>query len=72
MIVPAEERFLRESFGAEYEAYFHAVPRMIPRPVRWKEGKSVPFNWGILAGEARIAAVLLIVFGVMKFAACLK
>ena len=72
MIVPAEEKFLRENFGAEYEAYFRAVPRLIPRPVRWKQSKCPPFNWGILAGEGRIAAILVVVFAVMKLAIFLK
>ena len=72
VIIPAEEKFLRESFGAEYEAYFHTVPRWIPRSVSWKESRMTSFNWGILAGEARILAVLLLVYCVMKFAAYLK
>ena len=71
-IVPAEEKFLRKSFGMEYEAYFRGVPRWIPRPVRWSESHNAPFNWGILAGEARIAAVLVFIFGVIKCAAFLK
>ena len=72
VIVPAEEKFLRESFGAEYEAYFQAVPRWIPRIVSWKESRKAPFNWGILVGEARILAVLVLVYAVLKFAAYLK
>jgi len=71
-IVPAEEKFLRESFGGEYDAYSCAVPRLIPRLTRWKGSRNVPFNWGILAGEARIAVVLIFVYGVMKLAAYLK
>lgn len=32
----AEERLLRERFGAEYEAYARKVPMLLPRPsVRW-------------------------------------
>ena len=72
VIVPAEEKFLRKSFEAEYEAYFQAVPRWIPRSVCWKESRTESFNWGILAGEAPIMAVLLLIYGVLKFAAYLK
>jgi len=72
MIIPTEEKFLRESFREEYHAYFSAVPRLIPRVARWNGSRAVPFNWGILAGEARIAAVLAVVYGVMKLAAYLK
>lgn len=31
IIVPHEERFLRETFGAEYDAYAERVPRVIPQ-----------------------------------------
>jgi len=72
VIVPAEEKFLRENFGAEYEAYFQAVPRWIPRSVGWKKSRTASFNWGILVGEASILAVLLLVYGMLKFAAYLK
>jgi protein-S-isoprenylcysteine O-methyltransferase Ste14 len=68
MIVPAEERFLRASFGPEYENYIRAVPRLIPRLTRWNEGKQVNFQWGVLAGECRIAAVLLFAYFVMRLA----
>lgn len=72
MIVPAEERFLRDCFGLEYETYAGFVPRMIPRLTRWKDGRAVKFNWGVLAGEIRITAVLLSVYEVMRLAMCFK
>ena len=72
VIIPSEEKFLHEKFGAEYDAYCCAVPRLIPRPLRWQNSRSVPFNWGILAGEARIAAVLVICYGVLELSVYLK
>lgn len=72
VIIPSEENFLHENFGTEYEAYLRAVPRLIPRPVPWKESRKASFNRGIFAGEARIAVVLLFVYGAMKFAIFLK
>ena len=72
MIVPAEEKFLRATFGTEYDRYAKAVPRVRPRLTRWQESRKVPFNWGILKGEARISAVLMLVYGAMTFAGYLK
>jgi protein-S-isoprenylcysteine O-methyltransferase Ste14 len=72
MIVPAEEKFLRATFGAEYEAYCQAVPRWIPRPARWKQNRRAAFHWGVIAAEARLAAILIVVFGLIKCAAYLK
>src|SRR5580704_14190642 len=31
VVVPHEERYLRETFGAEFDAYVAAVPRVVPR-----------------------------------------
>ena len=72
VIIPAEEKFLRTSFGAEYESYFREVPRFVPRLVRWNPSAEMPFNWGILAGETRIAAVLIAVYCVLKILPHLK
>ncbi len=38
IVAPLEERELRESYGAEYEAYARAVPRFLPR--LWQRNKS--------------------------------
>src|SRR5205823_310926 len=52
MIVPAEEEFLRQRFGADYALYCAAVPRMIPRIRRWKGLSERRFDWRVLRGEA--------------------
>ncbi|HLG31185.1 MAG TPA: isoprenylcysteine carboxylmethyltransferase family protein, partial [Candidatus Brocadiales bacterium] len=45
-IVMAEERFLKEKFGAEYEAYCKRVPRFIPRFAGIRNTlSSGTFNW---------------------------
>ena len=31
VVVPHEERYLRDTFGAEFDAYVAAVPRIVPR-----------------------------------------
>jgi len=38
VVAPLEERELRESYGAEYEAYARAVPRFLPH--LWQRDKS--------------------------------
>lgn len=38
IVAPLEERELRESYGAEYDAYARAVPRFLPR--LWRRDKS--------------------------------
>jgi protein-S-isoprenylcysteine O-methyltransferase Ste14 len=45
-IIAAEEHFLRNKFGAEYEAYCASVPRMIPNFANYREAtKDMAFNW---------------------------
>ena len=72
MIIPAEEKFLRNTFGIEYDRYTLAVPRVCPRLTRWNESQTIPFNWGILAGEGRIALVLVLIYAAISLAAYLN
>jgi protein-S-isoprenylcysteine O-methyltransferase Ste14 len=45
-IVAAEERYLRDKFGAGYEAYAAAVPRWIPRARGLRASlEGIRFNW---------------------------
>ena len=45
-IVATEEKFLKEKFGKEYEAYCREVPRWIPRLSRFKEAtREIHFDW---------------------------
>src|SRR5436190_21382 len=43
ILIPAEERFLLTTYGAQYEAYRSAVPRFIPRMQPWPGKTERPF-----------------------------
>jgi hypothetical protein len=73
LIVREEERFLREKFGAEYDAYCAAVPRFLFNPVRYSSKSPVTIDWK--AGwnsEARslqafaVATIILVVIWLLK------
>jgi protein-S-isoprenylcysteine O-methyltransferase Ste14 len=68
MIVPAEEQFLRERFGKDYERYCDAVPRMIPRLSRWRGAARRSFDWMVLRGEAWIVFYLVVIYAAMRVA----
>jgi protein-S-isoprenylcysteine O-methyltransferase Ste14 len=40
-VIPYEETYLRERFGAEYEAYYQAVPRLLPSLRRYGKRQGV-------------------------------
>ena len=45
-IIAAEERYLREKFGAEYEAYCARVPRLLPSiPQLCRLMATTPYDW---------------------------
>lgn len=71
-IIPAEEKFLRNTFGMDYERYVAEVPRMRPRLTKYPDSRKLAFNWGILKGEGRIALILAIVYGLLHLAAFAK
>jgi protein-S-isoprenylcysteine O-methyltransferase Ste14 len=52
-IIAAEENFLRNKFGAEFDTYCANVPRWVPRLSRWGVAfKGMRFNWTrVLAKE---------------------
>jgi len=54
-IVPAEEAYLSQQFGAAYARYRAAVPRFLPRLRPWPEGKAPAFHWRAARGEVGIA-----------------
>jgi protein-S-isoprenylcysteine O-methyltransferase Ste14 len=45
LIVLEEERFLREKFGTEYEAYCKAVPRFLFRPRPYRQSAPGHIDW---------------------------
>jgi protein-S-isoprenylcysteine O-methyltransferase Ste14 len=64
-IVPAEEAFLRQKFGAEYLDYCNAVPRLIPRLTPWRGRTKTRFQWQAVRGECNILLVLVIIYAVL-------
>lgn len=73
-IIAAEEFFLREKFGAAYEAYCRDVPRWIPDLSRFKEAiEGLPFNFKRVfvkdystASNVMIALLLLELLGTYR------
>jgi protein-S-isoprenylcysteine O-methyltransferase Ste14 len=61
-IVPAEEHFLQQQFGAEYSRYCEAVPRLIPRLVPWRGREPAPFQWRAATGELRIGLIVTAIY----------
>lgn len=54
-IVPAEEEFLRQQFGAAYARYCAEVPRFLPRLRPWPGRVKQAFHWPAAKGEIVIA-----------------
>jgi protein-S-isoprenylcysteine O-methyltransferase Ste14 len=54
-IVPAEEEFLHQQFGADYARYCAAVPRFLPRIRPWPGRVRRAFHWQAARGEFVIA-----------------
>jgi len=60
-IVRAEEDFLRRKFGAQYEAYYAAVPRFFPRLTPWQGRSGHRMSAGIaLRSERRTFQTIII------------
>jgi protein-S-isoprenylcysteine O-methyltransferase Ste14 len=61
-IVAAEEAFLRDKFGQEYEAYCRRVPRWLPRWSGWQRStEGMRFNWRrVLVKEYNTVLLLLL------------
>jgi len=57
-IIPAEERYLAGKFGDAYRRYCLAVPRLLPRPLRWTEAGEVSFRWSATLGELPLIAIV--------------
>jgi len=66
-IVPAEEEHLARTFGAEYESYREAVPRLIPRLQPWAGRTENLFQWNAARGEVFIAALLTAIYLALQF-----
>ena len=58
-VIPAEEQFLRKTFGRQYEEYCQNVPRMRPRLTPWLGAEKTGFDWKPALGEWRVALAIL-------------
>jgi protein-S-isoprenylcysteine O-methyltransferase Ste14 len=64
-VIPAEEQFLKRTFGRQYEEYCQNVPRMLPRLTPWPGAERTVFDWKPALGEWRVAlaiAAILVFF----------
>lgn len=72
ILIPAEERFLKGKFGAEFDAYCAAVPRIIPRLTAWKNRTERSFHWSAARGELRLLGVLAGIYGALELGAWVR
>lgn len=69
VMIPAEETFLRQRFGAAYGEYCSNVPRIIPRLYPWDGHGKHRFHSAALRGEVAVALLLVIIYVVMRVVA---
>jgi protein-S-isoprenylcysteine O-methyltransferase Ste14 len=69
IIVPAEERYLQATFGAEYERYRGAVPRFLPRLRPWAGRIERGFHWQAARGELRLLGVFVAIYAALELGA---
>jgi protein-S-isoprenylcysteine O-methyltransferase Ste14 len=58
-VIPAEEQFLRRTFGRQYEEYCRNVPRLRPRLTPWPGAEKRAFDWKPALGEWRVALAII-------------
>jgi protein-S-isoprenylcysteine O-methyltransferase Ste14 len=58
-VIPAEEQFLRKTFGRQYEEYCENVPRLRPRLTPWPGAEKRAFDWKPALGEWRVALAIV-------------
>jgi len=71
-IIPAEEAFLKEQFGEEYERYCECVPRIFPRLLPWRSGVIPRADWLSAKGDAWLALLLVCIFLGLRLAVALR
>jgi protein-S-isoprenylcysteine O-methyltransferase Ste14 len=63
-VIPAEEQFLRRTFGPQYEEYYRNVPRLVPMLSPWPGAEKRVFDWRPALGEWRVASAVI---GILLF-----
>ena len=58
-VIPAEEEFLRRTFGRQYEEYCQNVPRLRPRLTPWPGSEKSAFDSKPALGEWRVALAVV-------------
>jgi protein-S-isoprenylcysteine O-methyltransferase Ste14 len=74
-LIPAEEEFLSQKFGEDYEVYCRHVPRLLPRLNAWATGGvmvKTRFDRRAAYGEGRLGLVLAVILGVFRIVAALR
>jgi len=71
-IIPAEEKFLRERFGNEYETYLQHVPRIWPRLTPWEQAGPVSFDPRTWLDQIKLALILAGIYFGLHFSAWLR
>jgi protein-S-isoprenylcysteine O-methyltransferase Ste14 len=71
-IIPAEEKFLKERFGTEYEEYLANVPRMWPRLRPWEKARPTTFDPRTWLDQFRLALILAGIYFGLHLAAWLR
>jgi protein-S-isoprenylcysteine O-methyltransferase Ste14 len=69
ILVPAEEKYLSRTFGADYDRYRASVPRFLPRLRAWHGRTERGFHWEAARGEFRLLGVLVGIYGVLELGA---
>ena len=60
-VIPAEEHFLRKTFGPQYDEYCRNVPRFFPRLTPWPNGEKSAFDWAPVLGEWRVVLAIALI-----------
>jgi protein-S-isoprenylcysteine O-methyltransferase Ste14 len=58
-VIPAEEQFLRKTFGHQYDEYCQNVPRLRPRLTPWPGAEKRAFDLKPALGEWRVALAII-------------
>jgi hypothetical protein len=64
-IIPYEERFLASKFGRAFDEYCAAVPRIVPKLERERDGQGTWKSQTIAAAESKTLATFAVMLAVL-------